>query len=110
MSRSTWPSCERCGAAGYDTAAIAEIAPAVSDDVVFARAVAEDRLLLSEDKDFGRFAAAEEELSGVVLLRFEARARALIVQAAVDLFASQGDNLRGRFAVLEPGRVRFHPR
>ena len=63
---------------------------------------------ISEDKDFGRFAAAEGDFPGVVLLRFDARARALIVKAAVDLFASYGDSLLGSMVVLEPGRVRFH--
>jgi len=95
-------------AAGHDVAAIAELEPSLPDDEVFSRAIADGRLLLSEDKDFGRFAAAEGDLQGVVLLRFEARARALIAQATVDLFASHGESLPGSFVVLEPGRVRFH--
>jgi len=95
-------------AAGHDVVAIAELDPAISDDAVFARSSADGRLLISEDKDFGRFAAAEGDFPGVVLLRFDARARALIVKAAVDLFASYGDSLLGSMVVLEPGRVRFH--
>lgn len=95
-------------AAGHDVTAIAEIEPALDDDAVFARAVAEQRIVLSEDKDFGRFSAADPVLPGVVLLRFEARARTLIAEAAVELFELQADRLIGRFAVLEPGRVRFH--
>jgi len=95
-------------AAGHDVTAIAEIDPAIADEVVLARAIDDGRLLLSEDKDFGRFAAAERDLYGVVLLRFEARARGLIVQATVDLIANHGERLAGSFVVLEPGRVRFH--
>ena len=94
--------------AGHDVTAIAEIDPAIADEVVLARSIDEGRLLLSEDKDFGRFAAAERDLYRVVLLRFEARARALIVQATVDLIANHGERLAGNFVVLEPGRVRFH--
>jgi len=95
--------------ATHDIVAIAETAPGASDDEVFGIAVAEQRLILTEDLDFGRFAVAPE-LPGVVLLRFDARARRLIAQAAVEAIAEHGESLLGRFSVLEPGRLRFFDR
>lgn len=94
-------------AAGHDVLAIAELEPSIPDEQVFARAVASRRLLLTEDADFGRYFAVADS-PGIVLLRFEARARAAIVQAVVDLFAEQGSGLLGQFSVLEPGRWRRH--
>ncbi len=45
-------------AAGHDVLAIAELTPRAEDDAVTDLAVREERLLLTEDKDFGRLVYA----------------------------------------------------
>ena len=39
--------------AGHDVAAITEISPRATDEAVIERAAREERMLLTEDKDFG---------------------------------------------------------
>ena len=41
-------------AAGHNVVAVAEISPRVGDEVVIDRAAREDRILITEDKDFGQ--------------------------------------------------------
>ena len=44
-------------AAGFEIVPIAEVLPGATDVQVIELAVGEDRILLTEDKDFGRFIA-----------------------------------------------------
>lgn len=60
--------------------AIAEVSPTALDREVFALAVSENRLLVTEDKDFGEIfysfslhAGNQDEIIGVILLRFQAK-------------------------------------
>lgn len=61
---------------GFDVLSVAEASAGVDDEVVMTLALRERRILLREDKDFGRlvFAAGAKSL-GVVLVRFPAAAR-----------------------------------
>lgn len=57
---------------GYDVAAIAEQARAITDEEVLRMAVEEGRVLLTNDKDFGQLIVRRQlEHCGVVLLRFK---------------------------------------
>ena len=65
-------------------------------------------MLITEDKDFGRFVYADKRhTAGVVLLRFPATARANIASAEVELMSRRGERLEGRFVVVQPGRIRI---
>ncbi len=65
-------------------------------------------MLCTEDKDFGQLMYAEGKATGgVLLLRFPARARAIMAQSVVELIKQHGERLVGRFVVLQPGRVRI---
>jgi len=77
------------------------------DETVIEFARSEQRLLVTEDKDFGQlvFAAAKQS-SGVILIRYPASARSELTTAVLKLLAENGERLYSRFAVLEPGRVR----
>jgi len=67
----------------------------------------ENRVLLTEDKDFGWYVYASGEGGiGVVLIRFPASARRLLGGAVVDAVRSLADRLPRSFTVVEPGRVR----
>jgi hypothetical protein len=46
---------------------------------------------------------------GVILLRFPARARAVLASSVVTLVDVVGERLIKRLAVLEPGRARMRP-
>jgi predicted nuclease of predicted toxin-antitoxin system len=93
---------------GHDIVAIVETMSGAADDKVIALANSDERLLITEDKDFGRlvFAAARAH-SGVILIRYPATARTSLTADVVKLLAERGSALYGCFAVLEPGRARM---
>jgi predicted nuclease of predicted toxin-antitoxin system len=95
-------------AEGHDVLAVAEVAPRLPDKDVIDRAAREERILLTEDKDFGQLVFASRIPSaGVVLFRFPAGSRAHMARQGVDLVRRRGIELAGRFVVVQPGRVRI---
>ena len=95
-------------ATGHDVVAVAETARGAKDLEVIGLAREGERVLLTEDKDFGQLIYAGGQGSvGVVLLRFPGPARKQVPAAALDLVARFGDRLPTSFVVLEPGRVRI---
>jgi predicted nuclease of predicted toxin-antitoxin system len=98
---------EALRAEGHDVAWVRIDAPGIPDEEVIARAVREDRILLTLDKDFGTlaFGAGLPATSGVVLFRvfppLPARVTALALGAV-----RQGRAFEGRFVVVTEGRIR----
>ena len=94
--------------AGYDVLAVADAAPSAPDETVLELAVSERRVLLTEDKDFGRWVYADKRASaGVVLLRYPAKVRRTMPTAVVRLVEQHAERLAGCFAVVQPARVRI---
>lgn len=93
---------------GYAVKAIAEISPSLPDEDVLALAVAENRLLITEDKDFGEWVFAHQHaMTGVLLIRYPASMRSVMVAAVIDLMGQHATEIDGSFTVLEPGRARI---
>jgi predicted nuclease of predicted toxin-antitoxin system len=82
----------------------------MSDAEVMARAQRDGRLLLTEDKDFGDLVFRRGgQVPGIVLLRIDPAMHALKgrrLDAAIDKF---GDNLFGRYMIIEEARFRSRP-
>jgi len=94
--------------AEFDVLAVVEVIPRATDARVIELAVVEDRVLLTEDKDFGQLVYASAATSpGVVLIRFPAGARQSVSAATLELIRRRREQLRGSFVVLQPGRVRI---
>jgi predicted nuclease of predicted toxin-antitoxin system len=94
--------------AGYDVLAIAELEPGIPDREVAARAFREQRILLTEDKDFGQLVyASGTSAYGVVLLRFPATLRAEMISSVTEVMRRFSDRLPAQFVVVQPGKVRF---
>ena len=95
-------------AAGHEVKAVVEKHRGANDEDVITLAMAEQCVLLTEDKDFGQLVhAATGSTGGVVFIRFPATSRAALPATIVDLVAQHGQELVGRFAVVQPGRVRL---
>jgi predicted nuclease of predicted toxin-antitoxin system len=95
-------------AAGHDVLAVAELMSGADDAVVLDVAFREDRILLTEDKDFGQLAYAySQQSSGVILIRYHAGARKFLPEAVVMLVSKPVADLSRSFVVLSPGRVRI---
>jgi predicted nuclease of predicted toxin-antitoxin system len=96
--------------AAHDVVAVAEASPRAADDAVLAIATHSARILLTEDKDFGRLVYAQHELTGgVIFIRFPAAARQLLPPMVLNLVQERGADLKGRFVVIQPGRIRLGP-
>jgi predicted nuclease of predicted toxin-antitoxin system len=94
--------------AGYSVKVIAEMSPSLPDEDVLELAVAENRLLITEDKDFGEWVFAHQHaMAGVLLIRYPASLRSSMVAAVIDLVGGHAPELDGSFTVLEPGRARI---
>jgi predicted nuclease of predicted toxin-antitoxin system len=95
-------------AAGHDVVAIAESAPGAEDDAIIDEAVREQRIFITEDRDFGQLVYAAGKASrGVILLRFPSRVRDALPAAVIDFVNRYSTKLASRFAVLQPGRIRL---
>jgi predicted nuclease of predicted toxin-antitoxin system len=94
--------------AGHDVMSVIEVAPGANDETVIALAAREDRIFITEDRDFGQLLyAAAKPAAGVVLVRFLSTARANLPALVVGLVAEHGDKLSDHFTVMQPGRIRF---
>ena len=98
-------------ASGHNIVAIAEVARGVSDDEVLSLALSEQRIVITEDRDFGELVYARGRSSaGVVLVRFHSDARNMKAAAVLEAVNRLGIRLMNAFTVVEPGRVRMSKR
>jgi len=94
--------------AGYDVLSVAESFPSASDQQVLEHAIKGERILLTEDKDFGEWVFAHgEKIQGVILIRFPGNARTRLGEEFMLLVDDHGIELKKCFSVLEPGRARL---
>jgi hypothetical protein len=94
-------------AANFDVVAVVEHSPGATDDQVIARSVKEQRVLLTEDKDFGELVfTANRESAGVIFVRFPASARGTRVPEAEVGEAGIAAGCRARAAGRTSGPAR----
>ncbi|MCG6205885.1 DUF5615 family PIN-like protein [Rhodopseudomonas sp. HC1] len=92
---------------GHDVLYIAEMAPGLSDADVIDFAVTDERLLLTEDKDFGELTVRfGHSVPGLVLLRIDPADSAMQAARLKDVIARYGADLFGRYVVIEQARMR----
>ncbi len=93
---------------GYDVLTVVEVAQGADDEKVMRLARREGKILLTEDKDFGRLAYAEGMSGmGVILLRYPAWARTELADDLVRLVTQRGEELANTFVVMQPRRIRI---
>lgn len=94
--------------AGHDVIAVIEVMPEAEDEDIIALAVREQRVLLTEDKDFGQLVYAHARaVGGVILIRFPGNSRTTLPQVVSNLIKEKGEDLLGSFVVVQPGRIRI---
>ena len=93
---------------GHDVVHVRADAPGSTDEQVLARAMAEGRVLVTADKDFGdlAFGAGRAAGSGVILLRL---CGSIATWAAALAAAGERDDWTGVFAVVTEGGVCARP-
>jgi predicted nuclease of predicted toxin-antitoxin system len=93
---------------GYDIKWIGEVAAGVSDRIVYKIAQEEDRVILTEDKDFGELAVRYRlKTSGVVLLRINSKEKELRQRRVFELFERFPGKLEGHLIVVDSEKFRF---
>jgi predicted nuclease of predicted toxin-antitoxin system len=95
-------------AEGHDVVALSEVTRRSDDREVIERAAREQRILLTEDKDFGWLVfVSHADSAGAILIRFPGDARQTLARAVGRLVREQAERLRGAFVVVQPGHVRI---
>jgi predicted nuclease of predicted toxin-antitoxin system len=92
----------------HDVVAIVEEARGANDEFVLMRAVDEDRILITVDKDFGElvFHSGQSHV-GVLLLRLKDETAQNQVRVLASVLNQYADKLPGQFAVVQDERIRF---
>jgi len=94
--------------AGHDVLAVAELEAGKEDGAVIEHALAERRVLLTEDKDFGRLVFASRRPSaGVVFIRFPGNARRSLAAGVCAFVQANGPALADSYSTLQPGHARI---
>jgi len=97
---------------GLDCHTVAEEGLAGAEDPsVLAAAVAEDRVLVTLDRDFTNVLLyPPEATSGVAVVQLGRRASRQLLAAVLDSFlaACEQNLIRGKLWIIEPGRIREH--
>ena len=95
---------------GHDVVWIRIDAPGSSDQEVLARAQAEERIILTFDKDFGELAFRFGLLatSGIILFRLPLLKPTSLISIVISALATQSD-WSGLFTVVESDRIRLRP-
>jgi len=101
---------ERLRNDGHDVVSIAETTPGTPDDDILNAAGADDRILITEDRDFGELVIRQRlALRGVILLEMDRLANATEAEAVADIVSAHAERLAGNLVVVEPGRIRVRP-
>lgn len=95
---------------GHDVRYAMESMRGANDEDILQQALNEQRILLTEDKDFGELVyRLKLPAFGIVLLRFANYQHDLKIQRLRTLFAHQPERLENAFVVLEADKMRISP-
>lgn len=96
--------------AGHDLGWVTESSPGADDDSVLAMSIAEQRVLVTFDKDFGHMAFRQGKAAacGVILFRLRMRSPGYISQFMATVLA-QPMTWEGNFSVAQEGKLRVTP-
>ena len=92
----------------HDVSSVYDERPGIDDAAVIGWAHDEDRILVTNDKDFGERVYREgRDHCGVILLRLDDERTPNKIAALRDLLCHHGDRLEGRFVVVTEEQIRF---
>ncbi len=93
---------------GHEVFSAFHQARGASDEMLLQRAVAEERILITNDRDFGELIyRAGREHRGVVFLRLNDERTPNKIQVLADLLAQYADQLAGSYVVATETQIRF---
>ncbi|OHB80277.1 MAG: hypothetical protein A2Z25_06950 [Planctomycetes bacterium RBG_16_55_9] len=96
---------------GHDVFSIYDQARGMPDDEIIQMAVAQQRILITNDKDFGERIYRDHRLHrGVILLRLEDERAPSKIAVLSNLLAQYANKIDDAFVVVSERRVRFAKR
>src|SRR5438132_13269252 len=97
-------------AAGFDVASVRETRPGASDKDVLDEADSDDRVLITEDRDFGELVVRQRlKVRGIILLELDRVSNAAEAELVAEIVRIHGSKLTGNLLGVEPTRVRVRP-
>ena len=95
---------------GHDVLYIKEQKPGSTDDEVLSIAYNEDRILITEDTDFGELVYRLKKPSkGIILIRIDAKERHIKWDRLHKLIERYPNRMKDRFTVIDTQKFRFRP-
>ncbi|MBN1905193.1 MAG: DUF5615 family PIN-like protein [Deltaproteobacteria bacterium] len=93
---------------GHDVFFIPEEIPGATDKEILLLAVTNNRILITEDMDFGELVCRlKKPAYGIILLRIGVKERHLKWDRLKNLIARYSDRLKGNFIVVDVQKYRF---
>lgn len=93
---------------GHDVLAVAEQMPQAVDADILTRAQSEQRILITNDKDFGELIFRSDRVHhGVLLLRLRNESAANRVRVVQSVLEQHAERLKRNFTVATEGNVRI---
>jgi predicted nuclease of predicted toxin-antitoxin system len=101
---------ERLRVAGFDVVSVRETRPGASDKDVLDEADKNDRVLVTEDRDFGELVVRQRlKVRGVILLELDRLSGAAEAELVAEIIRVHASKLTDNLLVVEPGRIRVRP-
>lgn len=95
---------------GHDVSYLSEIKPRAKDDEVLNIANEEQRILITNDKDFGEFCFLQHKAKiGILLLRFENENTSDKIITINKIINQFNDKLANHFIVASATKIRIRP-
>ncbi|MBX7055283.1 MAG: DUF5615 family PIN-like protein [Pyrinomonadaceae bacterium] len=93
---------------GHEVFSIYDDASGMTDDEVLAKTLSENRILITNDKDFGEMVYRNQlEHQGIIFLRLDDERYANKIEVLRKLLESYADKLNGRFVTVTETKVRI---
>jgi predicted nuclease of predicted toxin-antitoxin system len=95
---------------GHDISTVPLAEAGAPDPDVLACARAEERVFITNDKDFAELAFLQQQVSaGIILVRLPRLRTAKKVERIIEVVEDQGQKLQGVFTVVEAQAIRRRP-
>lgn len=95
---------------GHNVLFVLESKPGATDDEVLALAFDEQRIILTEDKDFGELVyRLKKPACGIILIRIGVKNRSVKWPRVKSLLDTYPERCIGRFVVIDENKFRFRP-
>ena len=95
-------------AQGHEVFSVFDSARGISDEKILERALAEDRIVVTNDKDFGEHVfRLRRHHAGIILLRLDDAKSAMMIKVLEKLLANHAAWLPNHFVVVTETQVRF---